>query len=72
MFVNDLPLSLSSSSIFLFADDAKWTKRSSHLLLPIFLCANHFVGGFFLAAYGEQKCMVAKDAGRRLCPLFRI
>ena len=38
----------------------------------ILLCANHFVGGFLLAAYGEQKCMVAKGAGRRPCPLFGI
>ena len=30
------------------------------------------MGGFFLAAYGEQKCMVAKGAGRRPCPLFGI
>ena len=31
-----------------------------------------FVGGFLLVAYGEQKCMVAKGAGRRPCPLFGI
>ena len=28
--------------------------------------------GFLLAAYGEQKCMVAKGAGGRPCPLFGI
>ena len=35
------------------------------LLLPIVLCVNYFVGGFLLAAYGEQIIsMVAKGAGR--------
>ena len=40
--------------------------------IPIFLIANHFVGGFMMAAYGDQKCMIAKAAGHRLCPLFGI
>ena len=30
------------------------------------------VGGFLLAAYGDQKCMVAKGAERRLGLLFGI
>ena len=48
--------------------NARWTESSSHF---IFLCANHFVGRFLLAAYGDQKCMVAEGA-RRLCPLSEI
>ena len=47
-------------------------KKFTFLLLPIFLFANHFVGVFMLATYGEQKYMVAKGAGRRPCPLFGI
>ena len=38
----------------------------------VLLYARIFMGGFFLAAYGEQKCMVAKGAGHRPCPLFGI
>ena len=36
------------------------------LLLPNFFMREHFVGGFLLAAYGDQKCIVAKGAGRRV------